>query len=162
VTRRTTTTLAAVAAVLAMLTTALAAVAVTRLSTRHATATARTQALAAAGREVGAALSYNYKTLTADVARAEAQLTPRFRSKYKRTFASVVTPLAAKYKAVSQAVVTGAGVVSADPDRVEVLVAVSQTSSNTQVSAPRLDRSRIDVTLRRVGNRWLIDALQPI
>jgi Mce-associated membrane protein len=47
-------------------------------------------------------------------------------------------------------------------DRASVLLFVSQTVTNSQLAAPRLDRSRISVTLLRSGSRWLIDKLNPI
>jgi Mce-associated membrane protein len=40
-----------------------------------------------------------------------------------------------------------------------VLVFVNQTVTNSQLTAPRLDRSRIDVTLVRSNGHWLIDKL---
>jgi Mce-associated membrane protein len=52
--------------------------------------------------------------------------------------------------------------VSVGVDRVVVLVFVQQTATNSQLSAPRLDRSRVNVTMVRDGDRWLIDGMSPI
>jgi Mce-associated membrane protein len=109
-----------------------------------------------------AALSYNYQHLTADFAAAEKFMTPAFAANYKKTTATQVQALAAKYHAVSAATVLGAGIDSASPSHATVLVFVDQTVKNSQLSAPRLDRSRIEVTLVRSGGKWLISQLAPI
>ncbi len=152
----------ATVAVLAVCAAALAAVAAERVSHRHAVDRARENGIAAATTGVASVLSYDYRHLSADFQKAEALLTPRFRKEYDRTTAAGVKPLAAKYKAQSSAHVSAAGTVSVSPDRVVVLVFVDQTVTNSQLAAPRLDRSRIDVTIVHQGGRWLIDRLSPI
>ena len=153
----------AAAALVAVLVASLAAVAASRASHRTAVHTAGENALDAATNAVATVLSYDYRHLDQDFRTAEAQLTPRFRKQYIATTAKGVQPLADKYKAVSTAQVTSAGLVTADsPDRVTVLVFVAQTVTNSQLTAPRLDRSRINVTMVRSGGRWLIDALSPV
>ena len=42
------------------------------------------------------------------------------------------------------------------------IVLVQQTVTNTQLAAPRLDRSRVVVSLIKVGDRWLVDGLNPL
>jgi Mce-associated membrane protein len=152
-----------VVTIFALLGAALAAVAAVRVSHRHALDSARDDALAAATTSVAKVLSYDYRHLGRDFQRAEAQLTPRFRRQYGKATANGVEPLAAKYRATSTAVVPegGAGAVSVSTDRVVVLVFVDQTVTNSQLSAPRLDRSRMNVTMVHQGGRWLIDALRP-
>lgn len=157
----------ALAAVLAVLGGALAAVAAAHASTQreHGDPGVRTDVIAAATSGIATVLSYDYRHLHQDFARAEALLTPGpkgFRQQYVRTTAKGVEPLAAKYKAVSTAEVSAAGLVSNTADRAVVLVFVSQTVTNSQLAQPRLDRSRIRATLVRVGGRWLIDRLDPV
>jgi Mce-associated membrane protein len=158
--------LPAVVAVVAVLLAALAAGAAVKRSDHLAGSVgdndAVAEALSAASQQVATVLSYDYRHLDADFARATALLTPRFRKSYLSTTAKGVRPLAEKYKAVSSAQVTGAGLVSGTPDRAVVLVFVSQTATNSQLAQPRLDRSRIRTTLVRSGDRWLIDDLQPV
>lgn len=151
-----------VAAVVAVLVASLAAVATMRASHRSAVDAAGEDAVSAAASKVATVLSYDYRHLTDDFSRAEAQLTPRFRKQYEATTAKGVEPLAAKYKAISTAAVTSAGLVTAEPDRATVLVFVAQTVTNSQLTAPRLDRSRINVGLVRSGDDWLIDSLSPV
>jgi Mce-associated membrane protein len=151
----------AVVAIAASTLTALAAV---RMSHRHEIDQARHEAVAAARSSVETVLSYDYRHLKTDFTDAESLLTPGFRKKYDRTTAAEVEPLAAKYRATSTAVIApgAAGAVSISAGRAVVLVFVNQTVTNSQLAAPRLDRSRINVTLLRTGGRWLIDDLQPV
>ena len=152
----------AAAAVLAVFAAALSAAAVMRVSHRHELDRARENAMAAATSGVATVLSYDYRHLAGDFRRAEALLTATFRKKYDKTTAAAVEPLADKYKARSSAQVTATASVTTAVDRVVVLVFVAQTVTNSQLAAPRLDRSRINVTLVRQGDRWLIDRLAPI
>src|SRR4051794_25870427 len=159
----------ALAALVALLVVALAAVAASRNSDRLDNTSAGlldqgtvAGALSAATNDVGAVLSYDYRHLDRDFARAEALLTPRFRKQYLDTTEKGVKPLAGKYKAISTAQVTSAGLVEGSRDRAVVLVFVSQTATNSQLSAPRLDRARIKATLVRGGDGWLIDNLEPV
>ena len=152
----------ATVAVLAVLAAALAAVAAERASHGHALDRARENAVAAATSGAATVLSYDYRHLGADFKKAQAVATTKFRKQYDKTTAAVVKPLAPKYKVITSAQITAAGTVSVDVDRVVVLVFASQTVTNTQLSAPRLDRSRINVTMVRDGDRWLIDQMSPI
>lgn len=154
--------LTTVLSAVAVLAGALAAVAAMRGSHDQAVDAARDNALAAAVSGVPVVLSYDYRHLKADFARAEARLTPRFRKQYDATTAKQVEPLAAKYHATSSAQVSAAAVVDASPDRAVVLVFVSQLATNTNLTAPRSDQSRINVTVVRAGDRWLIDRLAPL
>ena len=152
----------AVAAVVAVLAAALGAVATMRASHRHAVDDAATAALGAATTGVVTVLSYDYRHLNQDFSRAEALLTPTFRKRYDQTTARAVRLLAAKYHAISSATVSAAGGVEASTDRAVVLAFVDQTVTNTQLAQPRLDRSRIKITLVHEGGRWLIDNLVPV
>jgi Mce-associated membrane protein len=58
-------------------------------------------------------------------------------------------------KASGTGVVVAAAVKSATPDKVEVLLFVDQSITNAQNPSPRIDRNRIDITMDKVGDRWL-------
>jgi Mce-associated membrane protein len=121
------------------------------------------EAQAAAVREVTATLTYNYKTLHADFTKAEAGLTPKFRTTYEQTTADSVTPLATKYHAISSADVAASGVSAVTANSATVLLFVDQTVQNTQLAAKeRLDRSRIKATMVKLDGKWLIDDLLPL
>jgi Mce-associated membrane protein len=134
-------------------------------STAAATYLAGPSALAAeaaAATETRATLTYSYKTLPADFAAAEKGLTPRFRASYAHTTSTSVTPLATKYHAISSATVSAGGVSAASANSATVLLFVDQTVQNTQLPRPRLDRSRIKVSMLRINGQWLVDHLSPI
>ncbi|MGN5238139.1 hypothetical protein [Rhodococcus sp. SJ-3] len=57
--------------------------------------------------------------------------------------------------AQAEGTVVEAGVKSATTDRVEVLLFIDQTVTNSVVPEPRLDRSRVLMTLELVDGRWL-------
>lgn len=57
--------------------------------------------------------------------------------------------------AQAEGTVVEAGVKSATTDRVEVLLFIDQTVTNSVVPEPRLDRSRVVMTLELVDGRWL-------
>jgi len=148
--------------VLAVVSVVLAALVGLRVSDHHSRDSASTAALAAATTGVATVLSYNYRSLDADFAKAEALLTPSFRKAYDSTTAKAVQPLAAKYQAVSTAQVSAAGIITVSASKATVLVFVSQQVTNTQLSAPRLDRSRIQVELVHSHGKWLINKLTPV
>lgn len=58
-------------------------------------------------------------------------------------------------QATAEGVVIEAGVKSATPSKVEVLLFVDQTVTNTVSPEPRLDRSRVVMTMELVDGRWL-------
>jgi Mce-associated membrane protein len=123
-------------------------------------ATAAAENAATAGAK--AALSYDYRHLSADFTAAEQLMTPRFKADYTAKTTHEVKAPAAKFHAVSVATVEAAGVASMSSSRATVLVFVDQTVTNTQLSAPRLDRSRVQVSLVRTDGKWLVDNLSPI
>lgn len=119
-------------------------------------------ATVAATRSVVNVLSYSYKSITADVRRAEADATGVFLKQYRSTADQLLSE-SRQEKAIVQATVGSTGVVSAGPGNVVVLLYVDQAtvrqprgpSSNTT----RIDQSRVRVTMTKVGPRWLISQL---
>ncbi|MUL67082.1 Mce protein [Mycobacterium sp. CBMA 234] len=57
-------------------------------------------------------------------------------------------------------VVAAAAVKSATPDKVEVLLFVDQSITNAANPSPRIDRNRIDMTMEKVGDRWLASRVE--
>lgn len=131
---------------------------------------ARGQALAAAQRAAPAVLSYDYRHLDRDFARARTYLTGAFRDQYLKTTRTVVGPTATKYHGVVTATVaapTGGGspaasVVSAAPDKVTVLLFVNQVTRSTQVPGPRVDLNRVRMTLTRTSAGWKVSAVDAL
>ena len=46
------------------------------------------------------------------------------------------------------------------PDKVEVLLFVDQSITNANNPSPRIDRNRIDMTMEKVGDRWLASRVE--
>lgn len=131
---------------------------------------ARGEALVAARKAAPAVLSYDYRHLDRDFARARALLTGHFRDQYGRTTRTVVAPTATKYHGVVKATVAtptdggtpAVSVVSATPDRAVVLLFVNQVTESTQVPAPRLDLNRVRMTLTRTSDGWKVSGVDAL
>jgi Mce-associated membrane protein len=117
---------------------------------------ARTDALAAAETDAVDILSYDYRHLDRDFARARRTLTGSFANDYAKTTNTVVRPTATQVHAVVKAEVAASSVVRASQNRVEVLLFVNQTTSSTRVDGPKVDLNRVRFTLDRVGGEWRV------
>lgn len=126
-----------------------------------ATAEARTDALSAAQTRVPDLLSYEYATLTDDLARALDQTTGSFAGDYEKILADVVTPTAQERKISTSAEVSAAGVVSGDRDQVIVLLFLTQTTTAAEAGAS-VSGSRVEVTMARSGDTWKVAGLKPL
>jgi Mce-associated membrane protein len=134
------------------------------------TDTARSEALAAAQKAAPIVLSYDYRHLDRDFARARTHLTGDFRDEYAKTTKTVVGPTATKYKGVVKATIAAptsggspaASAVSASPDKVVVLLFVNQVTESTQVSGSRLDLNRVRMTMTHTGDGWKVSAVDAL
>lgn len=63
-------------------------------------------------------------------------------------------------KAMAKGTVISAGVKSATENRVEVMLFVDQSVTNALNPEPRLDRSRIIMTMEKVNGRWLASKVE--
>lgn len=63
-------------------------------------------------------------------------------------------------KAAAHGTVLESAVQSATPDRVVVLLFVDQSITNSQVPDPRIDRSRIKMTMDKVDGHWLAEKVE--
>nr|WP_299577404.1 DUF3329 domain-containing protein [uncultured Williamsia sp.] len=80
--------------------------------------------------------------------------TGSFKDMYAKSSDQLKT-LLVQNKATSKGQVIDSGVQSASRDRVVVLLFVDQSVTNNQSPDPRVDRSRITMTMNRVDGRWL-------
>ncbi|MGW3123726.1 hypothetical protein ACWDBW_42585 [Streptomyces sp. NPDC001107] len=126
------------------------------------TESARSQALAAAKKAAPVVLSYDYRHLDRDFARARTLLTGHFKDQYGKTTTTVVGPTAKKYHGVVKATVPTASVASASPDKVTVLLFVNQVTQSTQVSGSRLDLNRVRMTMSRSSEGWKVSAVDAL
>ncbi|MEZ0362385.1 Mce protein [Mycobacterium sp. pUA109] len=58
------------------------------------------------------------------------------------------------HKATGHGVVLDSAVKSATKDQVVILLFVDQTVTNTEVPDPRVDRSRIELTMQKIDGQW--------
>jgi Mce-associated membrane protein len=126
---------------------------------------ARTDALGAAARIARDLLSYDYRTIDHDVARARAETTGTFARQYASAAADLRTQALATH-AIVQARVRDTGVVSATTRRVVVLAYVDQVSvtraSKAAVPTTRLIPSTVQMTLSARAGRWRVAALTAV
>ncbi|WP_286144110.1 hypothetical protein [Mycobacterium sp. D16R24] len=80
--------------------------------------------------------------------------TGEFRDTYGKS-AAQLRQLLVDNKAVSRSVVVDSAIKSATPNKVEVLLFIDQSISNVANPTPRIDRSRVVITLEHIANRWL-------
>ncbi len=128
-------------------------------------ADARQEAPAAAEQAAKALFSYDYRHLPADRKRAATFVTDSFGKKYLKNFTQLEKQadgspgLAVQSKAVVKASVVGSGVVDAEDGVVRVLVYVNQVSEKPKVDT-QIFQNRVTMTMRKDGNRWLVDAVK--
>ena len=116
---------------------------------------ARDDALAAATAATQAVFSYDYRSFDASVANAKQFITGDFATEYAETTASL-KPAAEQEQAVVRAEVSAAGIISAGPDQVEVLLYVNQYRRNVNITGEKVDQNRVVLTLVHVDGRWRV------
>jgi Mce-associated membrane protein len=123
------------------------------------------QALTSARSAVAAILSYDYRSIGSDIAAAKADTTGRFAQQYAGTAPQLLSE-ATQVKAIVQATVGSTGVVSATPTDVVVLAFVDQATvretPGKKTPTTRIDQSRVEVTMTKVGTRWLVSSLSAL
>jgi Mce-associated membrane protein len=79
--------------------------------------------------------------------------TGEFKDMYSQSSAQL-RQLLVDNKATAHGTVVDSAVQSATPDKVVVLMFVDQTVSNSAAPDPRIDRSRVKMTMENVDGRW--------
>ncbi len=103
--------------------------------------------------------TYSYLHLHRDFGRVESAATPSFRRSFIRSSNSLSKVLV-QYKATASAKVVRAAVESISDSKAVVLLFVNQSVANSTQQGVSTDDSRIEVTLVRSGNRWLLNGLK--
>jgi hypothetical protein len=107
-------------------------------------------------------LSYDYRQLPADKARAVRYLSPKYQKEYTATFDKLIAsndgrPGPAKQtSAVVKATVRSVGVVDSEPDVAKVVVFVDQATTKGG-GTPKFSLNRLTVSMVKSGNSWLVD-----
>jgi Mce-associated membrane protein len=103
--------------------------------------------------------SYDYRTLESDIKTAAAQTTGQLRADYEKQ-AQAIIATARQQQVVVNAQTVKSGVVSASSGEVVVLVFLNRTTSKTGGSAAGQQRTpdqlRLLMTMKKVGDRWLV------
>jgi len=163
--RRVLTVVSLVCALLCVPAAAAAVVLATRGPAPDSTAHARHDAMKAATAAAHDLLSYDYRTLDTDIARAKTETTGAFAQQYADT-AGKLLDQAKQLRAIVQASVGSPAVVTARGETVVVLVFVDQASvkqlPGQAKPTTRIDQSRVQLTMTKVRGRWLVSALSAL
>ncbi|MCA1195623.1 VirB8/TrbF family protein [Saccharopolyspora sp. 6V] len=129
---------------------------------RRATEDAARAGALAAGREYALALTtYDHQDLAGNFDRVAQHSSPAFARQYQEV-SDGLTQLIQQYQATSKGEVLHAGVAESSTDRAVLLLFVDQTITNTNSPEPRVDRTRMRLTLVHSGDQWFIDDVQLI
>lgn len=158
--RRARVVVTSVAAVLVLT----AAVAVTVLAPMALRADASQQATEAQELARGAAeqlLSYDAATLEQDLAESRSLVAREFAAEFENLVTTLIAPATRQSSLQTRASVERSAVVTAEPDRVEVLVFLTQETTRPG-QEPVPSSSRGLVTVVHDGARWLVSGLSPV
>ncbi|MGV9777490.1 hypothetical protein [Streptosporangium sp. NPDC003464] len=123
------------------------------------------EALAAARLVASDMLSYDYRTIEQDFARAGGYTTGALTEHYKK-LATTLVPLAKREHMVQQVTVAGAAVESARSGRVEVLLFMNtgtvKTLAGEKEPRRQVSQNRARLVMVRKGSRWLVAELSTL
>jgi Mce-associated membrane protein len=113
------------------------------------------QSLAAATSAAQAIFSYDYRSFDTGVVNARAFVTGQFAEEYAQT-TTALKPNAVSEQAIVRAAVSASGVLSATPERVELLLYLNQYRRNTNVTGEKVDQNRVVLTMVPVKGIWMV------
>ncbi|MFE9689484.1 hypothetical protein [Micromonospora sp. NPDC005806] len=113
------------------------------------------QALATAPAAAKALFSYDYRTVDDSVTNGRTFATGAFADEYAQTTAAL-KQTATKQQAVVLAEVSATGVVSAEADRVELLLYLNQYRRNVTTAGEKVDQNRVVLTMVPVRGEWKV------
>ncbi|GII25419.1 hypothetical protein [Planosporangium mesophilum] len=119
------------------------------------------ESLAAANTAATAIFSYDYRRFDANISNGKSFTTGTFAKDYAQT-TSTLKEAATKEQAVVRAQVSAAGVITAGPDRVELLLYVNQYRRNVNIVGEKVDQNRVTLTMVRVGDDWRVSAASAV
>jgi Mce-associated membrane protein len=123
---------------------------------------AQDDALAAARVETAQVLSYDARTLDADLAGSRTLVTGGFAARFEELANNVIVPAVRQRNLTTKATVTRVAVIDGHRDQVRALLFVKQVTTLDGQPAPREVSNQVRVTMTRAGGRWLISDLQPL
>ncbi|WP_243788179.1 VirB8/TrbF family protein [Saccharopolyspora gloriosae] len=122
---------------------------------------ARQEALVAGKQYALALTTYDHQNLQDNFGSVSDNASPAFARQYQEV-SDGLTQLIQQYQATSKGEVLNAGVVQAEQDRAVLVLFVDQTITNTNSPQPRVDRTRMQLTLVHPDDKWLIDDVKLI
>lgn len=146
-------------AVITIAASALAIVFGVQLKNRIDIENAGQEALRTAESYAVALTSIDTRNLDRDFARVLEGATGEFKDMYSSS-SSQLRQLLVDNQATGKGTVIDAGIRSQSENKVEVMLFVDQTVTNTASPDPRLDRSRILMTMEKVDGRWLASKVE--
>jgi Mce-associated membrane protein len=146
--------LAAVAAIVFVAALALSGFLAWQLKQNNDTADAGRAALAAAQSYAVALTSIDTNNVDQNFTQVLDGATGEFKDVYSQS-ASQLRQVLIDNKAMSKGIVVDSAIRSATKTKVEVLLFVDQSVTNAVNPEPRIDRSRVAITMELVDNRWL-------
>jgi Mce-associated membrane protein len=117
---------------------------------------ARQDGLAAAQSAAKDLLSYNYRTLDYDLAKAKSEMTPAMAKSYTEYW-KIFRPSVEKSQTQALTQIQVAAVTQVTADRLEALFFVKMISVNAAHKEPQVDTSWPRLQMRKIGKKWLID-----
>lgn len=119
---------------------------------------ARDAGMVAATKLTQKVLSYDWKTLDADMKSSEAVLAPSFRGEYTKAMDDVKAQTVKNQVKLTAAVVA-TSIISASTQKVQALVFVNQITTAKGSGNQRLDQNRVRVTLTRDDGDWRVSKM---
>lgn len=107
-------------------------------------------------------LTYTSETVDSDLAVGADAVTGTFKEEFVEFAATSVAPQSKAQGISTRARVVDVGLLGVALDRVELLMFVDQITTSFAQPAPASSSSRVQVTVVRVGDRWLVGELTPI
>ncbi|HTF50849.1 MAG TPA: hypothetical protein VK735_25690 [Pseudonocardia sp.] len=119
-------------------------------------------ALVAAREAAVAMLSYDYRTVDGQLAKASELVTGPFQGEFRNVTSTLVAPAAKQKQVSTHAQVVAASVVAAAPGQVTTLLFLNQTTQGAGLPAPSISGSRVRLSMTEVAGRWLVAAMTPV
>jgi Mce-associated membrane protein len=123
---------------------------------------AQNAALDAARSGTTQVLSYDSKTLDADLARSRTLISGPFAAKFEDLANSVIVPAVRQQSLSTKANVVRAAVIEAQPEQVQALLFVNQTTTVGSQPGPHSATNQVRVTMTWSDGHWLISDVQPL
>ncbi|PYE12358.1 Mce-associated membrane protein [Williamsia limnetica] len=120
------------------------------------------EALTAARTMVPNLLTYKAESVDQDFAQKFTMLTGEFKSEFEDLSVKSIIPTAKERQIVTTAQVAESGLIDHGDKKATALLFINQTTTSTDEPDPKLDGSRVKVTVEKSGDSWKISALTPV